>query len=110
MNLQIEQIIHPVLFALSQSIPKIEQIIYPVLFALSKILGVGVGPDGGWGPMVGGPLVGYGGQNIGRSQNQGLLKKKFLKKIWLRDWVLMWRWGRLVGFGGQNSVLYRGVV
>ena len=52
-NLLIEQIIHPVLFALSQSVPKIEQIIYPVLFALSKILGVGVGPDGGWGPLVG---------------------------------------------------------
>ena len=57
-NLQIEQIIHPVLFALSQSVPKIEQIIYPVLFALSKILGVGVGPDGGWGPLDGGATGG----------------------------------------------------
>ena len=52
-NLPIEQIIHPVLFALSRSIPQIEQIIYPVLFALSQILGVGVGPDVGWGPLMG---------------------------------------------------------
>ena len=59
-NLQIEQIIHPVLFALSRSIPKIEQIIYPVLFALSKILGVGVGPDVGVGSNCGGEVHWWG--------------------------------------------------
>ena len=52
-NLQIEQIIDPVLFALSQSVPQIEQIIYPVLFALSQIVGVGVGPDVGVGSIGG---------------------------------------------------------
>ena len=62
-NLQIEQIIHPVLFALSRSIPKIEQIIYPVLFALSKILGVGVGPDVGVG-SVGGDGVHWWGLEV----------------------------------------------